>query len=176
MGDHDVFSDGYSRPVDHSLLSITGYTDRLSYLPGESVAVHASSTHRTGSLMLVRLGHDGQGFTKAPVAQPTPISLAHRYVKLESYGLVDAVHLPSAPLAVRTWAWVSLLPKLEREATLLTVEGLRLAIDAAGKVVFTVGDNKLKSQSSLLLRHWYYLIAALDATGRPFLIVRPQRL
>jgi N,N-dimethylformamidase len=176
VGDHDAFSDGYSRPVDHSLLSITGYTDRLSYLPGENVSVHASSTHRTGSLRLVRLGHDGQGFTKASVAEPTPISLAHRDVKLESYGLVDTVHLPSAPLAVRTWAWVSLLPKVTREATLLAVEDLRLAINAAGKVVFTVGGNKLESRSSLLLRRWYFLIAALDATGRPFLIVRPQRL
>jgi hypothetical protein len=176
VSDHDAFSDEYSRPVDHSLLSITGYTDRLSYLPGESVSVHASSTHRTGSLRLVRLGHDGQGFTKAPVAEPTPISLAHRDVKLESQGLVYTVHLPSAPLAVRTWAWVSLLPKVTREATLLTVEGLRLAINAAGKVVFTVGGNKVESQTSLQLRRWYYLIAALDATGRPFLIVRPQRL
>jgi hypothetical protein len=74
VGDHDAFSDGYSRPVDHSLLSITGYTDRLSYFPGETVSVHASSTHRSGSLRLVRLGHDGQGFTKDPVADSTPIS------------------------------------------------------------------------------------------------------
>jgi hypothetical protein len=92
---HDAFSDGYSHPVDHSLLSITGYI----YGP--------------------------------------PFLFAHRGVKLESHGLVDTVHLPSAPLAVRTWAWVSSLPKVTREATLLTVEGLRLAINAAGKVVFT---------------------------------------
>ena len=73
VGDHDAFSDGYARPVDHSLLSITGYTDRFSYLPGESVSVHASSTHRTGSLSLVRLGHDGQlltqGYTNAQLAR-----------------------------------------------------------------------------------------------------------
>jgi N,N-dimethylformamidase len=176
VGDHDAFSDGYSRPVDHSLLSITGYTDRLSYLPGESVSVHASSIHPNGSLKLVRLGHDGQGFTKAPVSEPTSISLAHRDVKLESYGLVEAVHLPSAPLAVRTWVWVSLLPEVTQEATLLAVEGLRLVIDSAGKVVFTVGGNKLESQWPLLLRRWYYLIGGLDATGKPFVIARPQRL
>jgi hypothetical protein len=176
VGGHDTFSDGYSRPVDHSLLSITGYTDRFSYLPGESVGVHASSIHRSGSMKLVRLGHDGQGFTKAPVAEPRSISLAHRDVKLESHGLVEAVHLPSAPLAVRTWAWVSFLPKGTQEATLLAVEGLRLVIDSAGKVVFTVGGNKLESQSPLLLRRWYYVIAGLDATGKPFVTARPQRL
>jgi N,N-dimethylformamidase len=173
--DDDVLSDGRLRPVDHSLLPITGYTDRFSYLPGEGVSVHASSTHQTGSLRLVRLGHDGQSFTKVPVAQPTSISLAHREVNLESHGLVDTVHLPSAPFAVRTWAWVSLLPEITREARLLAVAGLRLAIDSAGKVVFTVGGNRLESESPLLLRRWYYLIAGLDAIGKPFVIVRPQR-
>ena len=125
---------------------------------------------------MVRLGHDGQGFTKAPVAGPTSISLAHRAVQLESHGLVDTVHLPPAPLAVRTLVWVSLLPKAARDATLLAVEGLRLAIDSAGKVVLSVGDCKLESQSPLLLRHWYYLVAGLDTTGKPFVVVRPQHL
>lgn len=164
-----------SRPVDHSLLPITGYTDRLSYLPGETVSVHASSTHRNGSLRLVRLGHDGQRFTKAPIGEPTSISVAHREVRLESHGLVDTVHLPAAPLAVRTWAWVSLMPKMTHQATLLTIEGLRLAIDSTGKVIFSVGTTELQSESPLLLRRWYYLIAGLDATGKPFVIVRPQR-
>lgn len=163
------------RPVDHRLLPITGYTDRLSYLPGERVSVHASSTQRDGSLRLVRLGHDGQVFTKAPVAEPIAISLTHQEVRLESHGLVDTVQLPSAPLAVRTWAWVSMLPGVGREATLLAIEGLRLVIDPAGKVVFTVAGNKLESKSPLLLRRWYYLIAGLDATGTPFVIVRSQR-
>lgn len=163
------------RPVDHSLLTITGYTDRLAYFPGESVSVHASSTHRNGSLRLVRLGHDGQRFTKAPVTDPTSISLAHREVRLESHGVIDTVHLPSAPLAIRTWAWVSLLPKVAQEATLLAIEGLRLAIDSKGKVVFTVAGTQLESASPLLLRRWYYLIAGLDATGKPFVTVRPQR-
>jgi N,N-dimethylformamidase beta subunit-like protein len=169
----DTFSSG--RPVDHGLLSITGYTERLSYLPGESVSVHASSIHPTGSLRLVRLGHDGKRFTTAPVTEPLAISLGHREVNLESHGVVDTLHLPSAPLAVRTWAWVSLLPDVAREATLLVVEGLRLAIDSTGRVVFTIGGNKLESKSPLLLRRWYYLIAGLDATGKPFVIVRPQR-
>lgn len=164
------------RRVDHSVLSITGYTDRLSYLPGERVSVHASSCHSSGSLRLVRLGHDGQGFTKVPVAEPASISLAHREVRLASHGLVDTVPLPSAPLAIRIWAWVSLLPEVARETTLWTIAGLSLAIDPTGKVVFTLGSHKLQSRSSLLLRRWYYLIAGLDATGKPFVIVRPQRL
>jgi N,N-dimethylformamidase len=125
---------------------------------------------------LVRLDHDGKGFTKATIAEPASISLAHRDVKLESHGLVDIVHLPSPPLAVRTWAWVSLLPKGTREATILAAKGLHLAIDSVGKVVFTVADNKLESQSPLLLRRWYYLIAGLDATGKLFMVIRPQRL
>jgi N,N-dimethylformamidase len=176
MGDHDVFSDRPCRLVDHSLLSITGYTDRLSYLPGETVGVHASSTHPNGSLRLVRLGHDGQRFTKAPVTDPMSISLAHREVRLESHMLVDTVDLPSAPLALRTWAWVSLLPGVARKATLLAIEGLCLAIDSTGKVVFAVGGTQLESESPLLLRRWYYLIAGLDAAGKPFVIVRPQRV
>lgn len=163
-----------ARLVDHSLLPVTGYTERLSYLPGESVSVHASSTHRSGSLRLVRLGHDGQAFIKTPVAEPIPVSLTHREVRLESHGLVDVVHLPSAPLAVRTWAWVSLLPEVGREATLLAIEGLRLAIDSTGKVVFTIGGDQLESQSPLLPRRWYHLIGGLDATGKPFVKVRPQ--
>lgn len=174
MSDHD-FSNGYHRPVDHSLLPITGYTDHFSYLPGESISVHASSTHRAGVLKLVRLGHDGRTFTKVPVTEPTSISLAHQEVNLESHGLVDTVHLPSAPVALRTWVWVSLLPSLNQEADLLTVAGLRVAIDSAGRVVFTIGDNTLQSASPLLLRRWYYLTAGLDAIGKPFVIVRPQR-
>lgn len=54
-------------PLDHSLLAVTGYTDRLSPRAGESVTVHASSVHPEGTLRLVRLGHDGKAFTKEEV-------------------------------------------------------------------------------------------------------------
>src|SRR5690242_12373313 len=63
------------------------------------------------------------------------------------------------------------------EATLLAIEGLRRGIDPTGKVVLTVGGGrKLESESPLLRRRWYYLVAGLGATGKPFVIVRPQRL
>jgi len=122
------------RQVDHSRLSITGYTDRLSYLPGENVSVHASSTHSSGSLRLVRLGHDGKTFTKEPVTAPKAIDLAEREVALQSFGIVDTVHLPAAPFALRTWVWVSLLPaKGADPAILLAIEGLTLMINSEGR-------------------------------------------
>jgi N,N-dimethylformamidase len=164
------------RRVDHSLLSITGYTDRFSYSPGENVNIHASSTHSAGSWRLVRLGHDGKAFTKEPVTTPAAVDLAHREVALQSHGIVDTVHLPAPPLALRTWAWVSLLPaKGADPATLLAIEGLTLIVNFEGRVVFAAGENRLESRSPLLPRRWYHVTGGLDAAGKPFVSVRPQR-
>ena len=165
-----------ARKVDHSLLTITGYTDRLSVYPGESVRVHASSTHKSGSLRLVWLGHDGKNFIKEEVTSPTAIGLAHREVVLESYGIVDKVEFPAAPFVIRAWAWVSLWPDAEQnEATLLATEGLGLTVDVAGKAIFRVGKKEVKSTVALQLRRWYQVTGGLDVSGRPFLIVQPQR-
>ena len=178
-GNEQMIKNGHNmstRKVDHSLLAITGYTDRLSLHPGESVRVHASSTHKSGSLRLVRLGHDGKQFTKEEVTSPTAIDLTHREVVLESYGIVDKVEFPGAPLVIHVWVWVSLWPDAEQnEATLLATEDLGLTVDVAGKAVFRVGENEVKSAVALQLRRWYQVTGGLDVSERPFVSVQPQR-
>jgi len=163
-----------SAPLDHRLLAITGYTDRLSAFPGESIRVHASSIHESGSLQLMRLGHDGTHFTREAVSAPQSIELAHRNAELGSYGIVDSVNLPAAPFTLCTWVWVSLLPSRAAPATLLAFAGLSLTLDATGTVTFGIDQHKVNSNRVLLPRRWYQVSGGLDADRRPFLMVRAQ--
>src|SRR5687767_11497199 len=165
-----------SRPLDHGVLAITGYTDRLSARPGGSVSVHASSSHTSGSLRLVRLDHDGTTFTKEQIASAEPIELGHRHVALGSSGVVDGVDLPPAPVVLHTWVWMTRLPAADGEAAvLLAIDDLALTVGAAGTVAFTAGRCVVTSPSALHLRRWYQVTGGLDADLRPFVVVRPQR-
>jgi hypothetical protein len=140
-------------PLDHSLLAVTGYTDRLSPRAGESVTVHASSVHPEGTLRLVRLGHDGTTFTKDEVTPAAPLALAHRDRSLGSYGIVEGVAVPGGPATVRAWVWLSLLPK-RRDAALVGVIDLGLTLDASGAVTLTAGDTYVTSSVKLERRRW----------------------
>jgi N,N-dimethylformamidase len=164
------------KPVDHGSVRIAGYVDRLSARPGESVAVHASSVHGAGSLRLVRLGHDGERFTTEAVGSATSIELTHCDVVLGSYGVVDVVALPAAPVGLASWVWVTRhQADGDSEAALLAVDGMSLTLTAAGTVALDVAGERLVSTTALQPRRWYRLAGGLDAASRPVLTVRPAR-
>lgn len=164
-----------ARPLDHSLLAVTGYTDSLSAKPGESVAVHASSIHQTGTMRLVRLSHDGRAFIKDEITAPSTVDLAHRDITLGSFGVVGGVDLPAAPLSLRAWVWPTLLPpEGGPSATLIEIEGLSLRLQPDGTASFAAGDEVVTSRTALRRRRWYEVVGGLDSESRPYVSVRPH--
>lgn len=165
-----------ARLLDHGSIAITGYTDRVSVAPGESVCVHASSVHREGAVRLVRLGHDGERFTTDAVTAFEPISLGHQSVRLGSHGIVDNVQLPAPPLAMGVWVWVTRFPEeCKPVATLLACGGLTLELAASGRLTFQARQICVTGGLPLQLRRWYHLECGLDVRCQPFLRVAPQR-
>lgn len=159
--------------VDHGAAPIVGYTDRFSARPGETVAVHASSTGASAAVGLVRLGHDGSGWTAVPEAgavHPQRVSLRHESFPFGSHVEVDGVDLPADGWRVALWLWVTAYPA-ERAQLVSMGDGLSVELDSAGYVSF--GDAR--SDRPLDRYRWTEVAAVARPGVAPVLEIRLQR-
>ncbi|MFN8080156.1 MAG: DUF6605 domain-containing protein [Kineosporiaceae bacterium] len=172
---------GFRRtPVDHALLPVVAYTDRLSAVGGEQVVVHASSVTPRGAVRWVALDHDGTQWTASAVTEVEPVALGHRDIVLGSYGH-SGFRVPAGPVSLLTWVCPTLWP--DGEAQLIAASSPAsgpdsvldpvLGLDAEGRVWFATGASRLSCPEPLQLRRWYLCAGGHDAAGTAFVAVVP---
>ncbi len=172
---------------------LTGYADRISLAPGESLRVMASSNCATAveaALVRTRCGDlnpQGPGFSETVV----PLELAPSYPVAEqichagSHLLVDTHPLIGGleSFFLQAVIWPT-TPEKGRQGLLTCWDGqaergFGLVIDETGALSLILGDGEGRRQSlssgrPLEMRHWYLVAAGYDAgTGRARLIQRP---
>ena len=168
-----------------SMLTITGYSDRISVRPGETVKFMVNCEHPTYQADIVRLicadaTPAGPGFKEKPVR--TPVSKRHKgrpqAIHAGSYALVESrpVLETLGSFTVQAMIWPTtpgkgaqgIVTKWDRRGR----KGFALMIDDAGSVALRLGmaDGTVETVSvgkPLLERHWYLAAASYDAgTGR----------
>ncbi|ONI90371.1 hypothetical protein ALI144C_03225 [Actinosynnema sp. ALI-1.44] len=170
--------------VNHQSVPIAGYTDRLSARPGERILVHASSSEPECAVRVVRVGHDGVGLTHTPVdiAGPGTVHVPHLAMDLGSYGLVPNPPALHHAVTFAAWVWPTALPS-DRAGIITqgTPDGgpfAALSLLPDGRAAFDVstvdGLVSVRSETSLLLRHWYLLIGGYDPADGARLTVRAR--
>ena len=164
-----------------AVLPITGYMDRLSARPGESLAVKVSA-QGGGSYeaAVVRIRH----------ADPNPAGPGLKYEPQPGLGgRFPARHQPAHPgsyarvPASRHWAGPRLVASLlvqpwllrEAPATLLAVgdaasEGWRLTAGKSGLALVTTAGGRVELPLRLKRRQWYRVWCALDAVSGRLLL------
>ena len=167
------------------MLTITGYPDRISVRPGETIKFHVNCEHPTYQADIVRLicADDtpaGPGFKERPVR--TPVSKRHKgrrqVIHAGSYALVESRPLLETlgSFTVQAMIWPTTPSKGEQGIVSKWdprgKTGFALVIDDAGSVALRLGkaDGTVETVSvgkPLLERHWYLAAASYDAeSGR----------
>jgi N,N-dimethylformamidase len=172
-------------------MRLTGYSDRLSAAPGETVGFQISSAHPTYRADIVRLIHGdpnprGPGFIEEEVATAVSGEYPGREQEIVTGSYVTVPAHPALGLTegftIQMWIKPTLLEAgtqgllekwSEREKTgfALTIEdgapALRLGYGAEGDALFTT-NSPLRDGS------WYFVAASLDAaTGEVLLVQDP---
>ena len=166
-------------------VSLTGYCDRFSAKPGDTLRFMVSAEGLKGlaDVQLVRLVHgdenpDGPGFIEREVA--APINGAHpvakQHTQLGSFVRVedrDAHFNLSGSFTLWAFVWPS-TPAKGRQAMLSRWSvaddcGYALGINERGELEFWVGDKRkvdaVHAEVPLLPRQWYLVAASYDASG-----------
>jgi N,N-dimethylformamidase len=168
-------------------MQLTGYTDRWSVRPGESIAFHVHCSVGPYETRLVRLIH-GDENPKGPGFKEIEISSAldgvhaefPREIRKGSYGIVDFGSLPEC-FSFSVWVWPTLPgPGDQGVVSWLSPSGeigFGLFLSAAGHLEFRQGNTvPLSSKRPLALREWYHATLAVDGkVGRLSLDVAPRR-
>jgi len=158
---------------------LTGYTGRLSYVPGETVEVRMSTDAPDITVDVVRLMHGdvnpaGPGFQTDDVpsvsAQHVPGRL--QFIETGSYMRASApLSDTSGRLELEATVWPT-TPRAERTQGVLSVIDIAgrlvvaLGLDHAGiPVIVTPGGTAAAAGWPLLERRWYRLTASIDADG-----------
>ena len=167
------------------MLTITGYTDRISVRPGETIKFMVNCEHPTYQADIVRLicADDtpaGPGFKERPIR--TPVSKRHKgrrqTIHAGSYALVESRPLLETlgSFTVQAMIWPTTPGKGEQGIVTKwdprSKAGFALVIDEAGSVALRLGmaDGTVETVSvgkPLLERHWYLAAASYDARDRP---------
>ena len=167
------------------MLTITGYSDRISVRPGETVKFMVNCEHPTYQADIVRLicadnTPAGPGFKERLVR--TPVSKRHKgrrqAIHAGSYALVESRPLLETlgSFTVQAMIWPTTPGKGEQGIVTKwdprRKTGFALVIDADGSVALRLGmaDGTVETVSAgkpLLERHWYLAAASYDAdSGR----------
>ena len=167
------------------MLTITGYSDRISVRPGETINFMVNCEHPTYQADIVRLicADDtpaGPGFKERPVH--TPVSKRRKgrrqVIHAGSYALVESRPLLETlgSFTVQAMIWPTTPGKGEQGIVTKwdsrSKTGFALVIDDAGSVALRLGvaDGTVETVSvgkPLLERHWYLAAASYDAeSGR----------
>ena len=161
-------------PVDHSQVPVVGYTDRLSYSPGDIVTLCASAMTPDARMTLVRLGHDGHRATRSAVGDASFVSLPHEEVDLGSYGIVTW-QLREGAYAFAAWILPTRWPS-ERAAIMSSESGEcgnTLSIDSTGRLHLSSRDEDLSLSRVLHPNSWYFCVGGRTDGGRDFLALAP---
>ena len=167
------------------MLTITGYSDRISVRPGETIKFMVNCEHPTYQADIVRLicadgTPSGPGFKEKLVR--TPVSKRRKgrrqVVHAGSYAMVESRRLLETlgSFTVQAMIWPTTPGKGEQGIVTKwdprSRTGFALVIDDAGSVALRLGmaDGMVETVSvgkPLLERHWYLAAASYDAeSGR----------
>ena len=163
------------------MLKITGYSDRLSVKPGETIKFMVNCEYPTYQADIVRLicaddTPSGPGFKEKPIR--TPVGKRHKgrrqIIHAGSYGLVESRTLLETleSFTVQAMIWPTtpgkgvqgIVTKWDPRGR----AGFALVIDEAGSIALTLGtaEGAVETVSvgkKLLERHWYLAAASYDA-------------
>ena len=163
------------------MLTITGYSDRLSVRPGETIRFMVNCEHPTYRADIVRLicaddSPAGPGFKERPVR--TPVSRRHKgrrqVIHAGSHALVESRPLLETLECFTVQAMIWPATPARGEQGIITKWDPRsrtdfaLVIDEAGSVALRLGmaDGTVETVSvgkPLHERHWYLAAASYDA-------------
>ncbi len=161
---------------------ITGYVDRLSVQPGDTLRFMVSAEGvAEAEVAIVRLVHGdenpaGPGFIEREVARPLagPIKPMRQYSQLGSYVEIPDPEnrmLPDGSFTVHAFIWPT-LPAKGRQGILTQYSaadrrGFALGIDEAGRLALWLGDGtnlaEVAADRPLATRDWYFVAASYDA-------------
>ncbi len=157
---------------DDKIVSFTGYSDRLSLRPGETLSFKISSTLATAyTAWLTRSicadpNPEGMGIVEEAVTNNVfPLqSFPSRFQPFHpgSYALTEAPLSLSLEDGVGIAA--TILPTLAKKTpqTVLSIASLTLFLDESGCVAVMLDEVVLSTLTPLNLRHWYRLEASYD--------------
>jgi N,N-dimethylformamidase len=170
------------------MMNLTGYSDRWSVRPGETIGfhIHCGSSHYDGQIVRLRHGDEsprGPGFKESPVSSPLDGRYAGspRTIRPGSWAEADLGDAaPGDGVTVTAWIWPT-IPGRGRQA-LLCLNGAAgnawsLVLNEVGAVELDLtGNTVVSSGQPLDAREWYFVAASLDgATRRARLTVCRQR-
>ena len=167
------------------MLTITGYSDRISVRPGETIKFMVNCEHPTYQADIVRLicaddTPSGPGFKEKLVSSPVSKRRKGRRQAIHagSYAMVESRRLLETlgSFTVQAMIWPTTPGKGEQGIVTKwdprSRTGFALVIDDAGSVTLRLGkaDGTVEAVSvgkPLLERHWYLAAASYDAeSGR----------
>ncbi len=174
---------------------ITGYCDRISVKPGDTLNFMTSAEGvSSADVQLVRLIHGdeaqgGPGFVEREVASDMPksIALEHRTVQTGSYVVVDDPGhrlLPAGSFTVYAFIWPT-TPRRRRQGLITQYaeherRGYSLGINEAGELAFWAGNGEdvaeVASGRPLMAKIWYFVAASYDAQTRRVRIVQQAHI
>jgi N,N-dimethylformamidase len=169
--------------VDRAM--ITGYCDRLSVQPGDTLRFMVSAEGvEEAEVGIVRLIHGdehpaGPGFLEREVAAPLPgpIKVMRQYSQLGSFVEVpdpDGRCLPDGSFTVHAFIWPT-TPGKGRQGILTQwsaaeQRGFALGIDDGGHLACWIGDGRtvaeVAADRALIAQDWYFVAASYDAASR----------
>lgn len=164
---------------------LTGYVDRLSVQPGDTIRFMVSAEGVTeAEVAIVRLIHGdenpaGPGFIEREVAQPlaAPIKPMRQYTQLGSFVEIPDPHgrvLPDGSFTVHAFIWPT-LPARGRQGLITQWSaperrGFALGLNDAGRLALWLGDGtqtaEVAADKPLAARDWYFVAASFDAATR----------
>jgi N,N-dimethylformamidase len=152
-------------------LPVTGYADRWSVKPGETIKFHVATDHArkyTARVARVLCGDPnpaGPGYRE--VAVPSPIDGAHaghpRALMPGSYADVPRVKLPEGGFTLS----VVVSPTMMQDAPLIEMSGavpVRLAL-AGNAATASIGDTNLACTMPLTPHRWHTITLAIGPDG-----------
>ena len=161
-------------------MRLTGYSDRFSARPGETLHFHVSATVPRYKAELVRVRHwdpnpGGPGLKEQRIAHPINRSYPGREQSVHPGSCVVVPSLPDLPtFTLGTWIWPTLPASGERQGIFSrgTGRGFALLIEADGCLALECraggGERRIwRSRVPLLHRRWYFVAVVCDrTTGR----------
>jgi N,N-dimethylformamidase len=167
----DVTLPGADDTSNHSQLPISGYLDRLSAFPGESldafVSIQCNDDNFDISLERVICADPnpaGPGMQFESFGPSTACKGRHQPIHIGSYGVLP-VETPT-PSACRTWSLMFLVKApVEHRSTLFSDEAdsgcFTVSLDPKG-IVVEIGDKEYSLSEHVEHETWYKLLVSVD--------------
>lgn len=170
---------------------ILGYSDRISVAPGETIGFKVSSPHRGSyAARIVRLicGDDtaeGPGFKTEPIETNVDGRYPARWqaIKHGSYAVItDSAPFDRSKVTLEVMIWPTLPVNYAPQAIMgnfdaYTQSGYALYIDSDGHLSLRLNDNPpLRIATPLMERHWYHVVASIDAASGHLFLKQERQL